>query len=267
MTKSEKMLTEFIQANLELFASLSCKEIGLKSNTSSASLIRFCKHLGYSSLEEMKIEIASSVKSGELVSKIDVIISKEDSVETLVGKTIQHAEVTFQKLTGVLDYELLYDAISAIKDASTVYIYGIGASSLAAIDLLHKLNRVNIKCMYNQDGHMNLEFSVFGTKKDVAIFFSYGGETREVCLAAKQHKKNGCKVISITRNKESTLTKFSDIVLNIPNNESIIRVAAIASKYAMLMMVDFIYLGIIKDNYTQMEKYLLETSDIVKQLK
>lgn len=102
---------------------------------------------------------------------------------------------------------------------------------------------------------------------DIAIAISYSGDKKEVNLAIKEAKEKGAKIIAITRyNGNSTLSKISDICLNIPNEEKEFRLGAIASRVSALSIIDVLYLGIVRDNIDDTKKCIIETRDIVTKL-
>lgn len=84
-------------------------------------------------------------------------------------------------------------------------------------------------------------------KGDVVMALSNSGET-EVTLLLPILKKIGAKVIAITGNNESTLAKYSDVVLNIGKIEEAcpLRLAPSASTTAMLALGDAIALTVFK---------------------
>ncbi|EPS46536.1 RpiR family transcriptional regulator [Clostridium botulinum A1 str. CFSAN002368] len=89
----------------------------------------------------------------------------------------------------LVDDEKLLEAVKAIKNAETIYLYGVGASAMVAMDFQYKLLRINKKVMFQQDSHLQLAVSVHITNRDVAVAISYSGNTREVNLAVEEAKK------------------------------------------------------------------------------
>ena len=66
-------------------------------------------------------------------------------------------------------------------------------------------------------------------------------------MPAKKAKELGCPVISISGGNKNKLTAVSDINLAIPLTESkIIRTTAIYSRYGQFLIIDMIYLALLK---------------------
>jgi len=267
LTKQGKKIADFIFTFGESCATMTAQELGERSETSASAIIRFCKQLGYDSLEVMKIDIAKAYTEPILTEPIDTIISEEDDVVEMTKKTIKIIESSFHNTISGVDYRELEKAIELIKKADCVHIYGIGSSSAIALDLLYKLVRINKPSYYHMDGHMNLQFSPLISPKDVVIAFSYSGETKEVFFSAMNAKKNGAKVISVTKNAKTTLGLYSNIILPVSDDEKRVRVGAISSTFSMMLISHLLYLGIIKDNLSDIEPYLIKTAKAVEQLR
>lgn len=91
---------------------------------------------------------------------------------------------------------------------------------------------------------------------DVVLALSNSGET-EVKLLLPVLKKIGAKIIAITGNIESTLAKYSDVVLNIGKIEEAcpLRLAPSASTTAMLALGDALALTVLKKRRLSKEDY------------
>ena len=121
--------------------------------------------------------------------------------------------------------------------------------------------------MYHNDFHYQLAAAAHMTDRDSAIAVSYSGTTREVNTAVQLAKELGTPVISITQFKKSPLVKLSDILLYIPSSERELRLGAIASRNASLIVTDLLYLGLAKNDIGLIKEYLVKTKEAIKRLK
>ena len=148
-SKVNKKIADFILRDPSLILSYTAVDIAQESKTSPASIIRFTKSLGFSGLEAFKLSIAAEKGIAQNKKVIDPIISNDDSVIELSEKVGALINSTMDDLLYIMDEEQVALAIQAIKRAETVYLLGIGASSLTAYNLYHKLNRAGKKAVYN----------------------------------------------------------------------------------------------------------------------
>ena len=154
-------------------------------------------------------------------------------------------------------------ALTAILEAETIYVYGIGASGLVAQDLQQKLIRIKKKCMFFADYHVAMQSSLFVTEKDVVIAFSYSGNSKEVNCAVESAKKNGAICIGITSCGMGKLHNIVDIALDIPRIEKDIRMGAIQSRYSQLFIIDLLFFCITQENIEQNHKNIIESRAII----
>lgn len=267
LTASEKKVADYILKNSDSFLDSNAQRIGEETATSAATIIRFCKKMEFDSLENLKVNIAKSNLSSKENNVIDPILTKVDSDVDVVKKIYSQVDVSLKKTLSLIKFDVLGKVLEIIKKSENVYIYGIGASSLAAYDLYHKLNRVGKRSFYNFDGHMSIEFSIYSTPKDVAIAISYGGDSKEVLLAVEQAKKNNTPVIAIVKEGDTTLSKMVDYCLFVPNNEKRIRMGSLGSKFAQMLMIDILYFGVVRENLETVLEELKLTSDSIRPLK
>lgn len=267
LTRQGRRIADFIKTSPVKTLSLTVKALGEASGTSAASVVRFCQKLGYKSMEELKIHIAGSLNSAEMSMPLENMASRGGGVNDLGRMLFCDTSKALQGTLDLLDCGELKKTVALLKKARTIYIFGVGASSLAAMDLSHKLNRIGKACVYLLDSHSNLEFASVADKRDAVIAISYSGETKEVYLAAKWAKSNGVPVVSITRNRPSSLSAVSTIVFRLPETEKRVRVGAFSSKYSNMFITDLLYLGFIHKDFNFYEKKLLDTSRIVRGLR
>ncbi|WP_061316486.1 MurR/RpiR family transcriptional regulator [Clostridium botulinum] len=266
MTKSEKKIAEYIFKSPKDIISDSAQEIAIKTSTSPASVIRFTKKVGYNSLNEFKFALVAEEYTKES-TEFDYIINYNDSIDSIINKLGNKVIDTINDTKELVDDEKLLEAVKAIKNAETIYLYGVGASAMVAMDFQYKLLRINKKVMFQQDSHLQLAVSVHITNRDVAVAISYSGNTREVNLAVEEAKKNGATTIAITKYGKSILSNIADINLNIPSIEKDLRIGAISSRTSQLFVTDSLFLGIAKENLDKTEKNLINTRNLVEVLK
>ena len=162
---------------------------------------------------------------------------------------------------------LFNSIIEAMVNAKRIYLFGIGASGIVAMDLQQKLLRINKNSLYQMDPHTQISSSVHITNEDVAIGISYSGETKEVNTPLKIARENGAKTIAITRYNKNSLSKIADYTVYLPNDEKELRVGAITSRIDALTIVDILYLGVAKNDFERTKSDIKKTRDIINSIK
>lgn len=265
-TKSEKKIGEYILGNLEKGIKLSAQELGELTGTSPASIIRFSKKLGYTSLTDFKIDLSND-KSIQNRSKQDYIIDRDDSIEVLLEKLFFRNKVAMKDTLELHNESNFIEIVERIKRADNIYIFAIGASGLVAMDFQYKMMRINKRAHYNLDNNIQLVASMNTLTNDVAIGISYSGETKEVNLAIEQAKKNGTFTIGIVKSGKNRLSELVDIKINIPQIEKQIRIGAISSRISQLFITDALFLGVIKSDLDYIDRKLIKSRELIGRLK
>ena len=112
--------------------------------------------------------------------------------------------------------------------------------------------------------NMQLTSAVTVSKKDVVVGVSYSGETKEVLNAVKIAKENGAKIIGISKYGQTTLSKFTDIMLSVSSTENEIRSGATASRITQLNVIDILYIGVAMRSYDESVKLLDKTRQTIR---
>ncbi|WP_416324528.1 MurR/RpiR family transcriptional regulator [[Eubacterium] hominis] len=268
LSKTNRRIADGILSDADRFLKMTALEAGEQYQTSSASIIRFTKTLGYKGLEEFKIALAKDQSRDAKEYDVDTIVSQDDDIATLCQKVEMLIDTTNHDLFDVLDKDVLSDAIECLSQSENIYLLGIGASMLPAYDMYHKLKRIHIKAHYEFDAHMAAEFFHYVTEKDCVVAFSYSGLSKEVIYPCSIAKEKGACIIAVTRNNaESALSKLADMILNVPDKEHLTRTGAISSKHSSMTIVDLLYLGITQKDENMFEDKLVHTSLLTRELK
>ena len=114
---------------------------------------------------------------------------------------------------------------------------------------------------------MQLAATTYITKEDVALAISYSGNTKEINVAIEHAKNQGATTISITQFIKSPLLKFSDLVLYVPSQEKDLRLGAVSSRNASLILTDLLYLGMIGNELDEYKKNLITSRNLVNKLR
>lgn len=118
---------------------------------------------------------------------------------------------------------------------------------------------MNTPCVINEDWHSQLLQARNATKNDVAIVFSYSGNTVEVVECMKTLKSNATPIIAITRRVNTPVSKLADQKLYIAANESIFRSGAMSSRISQLNVIDILYSALNNTQYDQSRVQISKT--------
>ncbi len=264
-TDTEKKLAEYILNHINEVTLNSAQILAERVGVSAAAIIRFSKKLGYNGFTAMKVDLAKDDTAE--VANFDDMIQENDSMEMVLKKTENLNTMLQNQAYRLINAASLEKAVESLLHCETVYLFGIGGSGIVCMDLMQKLTRINRRVVFHSDFHYQLAASAHMTEKDAAIAVSYSGRTNEVIAAMRLAKDMGAATIAITQFKKSPLTKLADCLLYIPSTERDLRLGAIASRNASLIVTDLLYLGLVKNDIALTKEYLVKTKDAIRRLK
>ncbi|MCY9764318.1 MurR/RpiR family transcriptional regulator [Paenibacillus alvei] len=264
LTPVERIVAEYVLANLEEIPHLSIKNLAQLTKTSDASVLRFCKTMGYSGYRSFIVSISASIGSMDDEQKDQYTdIQPGDDLDTIISNISRNISKSIEDTLCVIDRKEIARAVQVLRESNRVVFFGIGASGLVAIDGEQKFSRINKMCHAYTDGHSQLTAATLLDKGDVAIFVSNSGDTIEILDTLEIAKKNGACVIAITKYTKSELAENADIVLSISTPEVTIRSGAMGSRIAMLTVIDILFAGVASAEYKNVKKYLTKTHNIL----
>ncbi len=210
-SKSDRLLADYFLANPCCVNKETASSLSLLTGVSPATIVRFCRKLGFDGLADMKKSIAYSNYIESTASDMD--LAKGDDAETVKNKVIQYTKMIVDQLQFSLDASLLQKAADMIGSAAHVVIVGEGGSGTicrAAYDIFLKLA---IPCRFVEDIMFQMmEISMMG-ENDVLLFIINSGRTYNVLQNAEYARDRGLATIGIVGSPNSPLSRFLDVEL------------------------------------------------------
>ncbi|PFG43844.1 RpiR family transcriptional regulator [Isoptericola jiangsuensis] len=244
-------------------------ELAGRAGASQASVVRFCRTVGYTGYPGFRIDLArttsrraaeherSGVAQGE--------IGRSDDVAEVVSKIAFHEARTIESTARAIDLDALEEAVRAVAGADRVDVYGVGASGLTAQDLAQKLSRIGIACVAPVDSHQQLQSAALLAPGSVAIGVSHTGRTVEVHQSLTLARARGATTVAVTGFPSSPLADTADVVLATSVRETQFRTGALASRIAQLAVVDFLFVNVAQRRFDATTEALRLTYDAVQQ--
>ena len=262
-TETDRSIAEFVFVNRQVVLESNAKELGDMTKTSAAAWVRFSKKMGYKGLPAFKVALAKETQSYTNEDDIETFLNPQDSLMGLLQKTENMLTQNIRETFSLLDYHALEKAIEFIHEAKTVFLLGVGGSSIVCLDFYHKMTRIHQNVMYDRDLHTLMPRIAQLDKNDVVLVISYNGETESVNSIAKVAKTMGARIVGVTK---YNLKSLSDIRLFVPVEEKEIRLGSITSRNSLLTITDLLYYGIAKTDFNVTKDLLVRTRQFIKEV-
>ncbi len=266
LSTTERRICGLILSNPSKVCLMNVTELANYCNTSPATITRMCKSLGYSGykdfIKDLMLDVSYYMKDEH--SDCDYTeVTPDDSITNVINKVCNNNILAIKNSLHVMDVEAITQAVNWIVDAKKVRIFGLGGSSVAALDAEFKFLRIGIDAKASTSLHEQIFVASALTKNDVAILISYSGETEEMIEVANLCKKVGVRMIAITRYSKNTLSNIADITLKTTSIGNSVRSISSGVRIAQSNMIDILYSAISLKNYEEIRKLHDLTNEII----
>ncbi len=259
---SEKKIALYILENPQETITLTASELGKRSTTSSAAVIRLCKSLDLKGFQDLKLRIAGDLQKKKVTGFRD--IEPNETTLSIIEKMTNNSVQTLRETAELLNNEELERAVEVLKNAGTIHFFGVGASSIIAQDAQQKFLRINKKATAFPDLHMAATLVANANENDVVVGISFSGETFEVAKILELANKKGARTISLTKYGSSIVTEQADIRLyTSATREPTFRSGATSSRIAQLHVIDILFMSVASQAYDQTVRHLDETREMI----
>ncbi|AEG44887.1 MurR/RpiR family transcriptional regulator [Isoptericola variabilis] len=242
-------------------------ELAARAATSQATVVRFCRAVGYAGYPEFRIDLAqaTSRRAVELErSGIDEgEIDPADDAPAVVSKIAFHEARTIEETARLLDLDALERAVAAVADASRTDVFGVGSSGLTAQDLARRLARIGLVSLAPIDPHDQLRSAALLGPGTVAVGISHTGRTPEPCRALTLARERGATTIAVTSFPASPLGEQADVVLTTTARETGFLAGGTSSRIAQLAVVDVLVVRVAQRRRDAAETALRVTDEAV----
>lgn len=268
VTKSDKILMKYIKENIEYVSYMPISQIAKESNIGEATITRFSKKMGFSSLQDFKVTLAQEISiSNKSKTIINSNIENDEPAIDTAKKLLSSNIITLEKTVDLINNQDIHNCANMIINARRIYFVGIGYSGIIAQDSNYKFMRIGLNCMSFDSSHTMIMMASIMEAEDLLIAISHTGETDAIIKTVELAKQNNVNIISITQNQESKLKDRSDINLAYVSEESILETGSISSKLAQIFLLDLIYTQVVKEKSSEAIDRKIKTTDAIKSLK
>ncbi len=236
---------------------LPISEAATACGISKATLVRMCKSLGYKGYKDFSFAFSLGMAAGPDIVYAE--LSPGDDVRTLMNKVARQNMDAIRDTMRLLNEKDIDKAAQALHHAQRVDFYGVGMSALVAQAAQMKFQRLCKDSQSSPDPHLQVVTAARLQPGDAALLFSYSGETKDTLQTLAAIKRAGATAISVTRLNANPLSRGADIALHIASSEMLVRSAAMASRMAMMHVIDILFSAVAVRGYAQYKPALDRT--------
>jgi DNA-binding MurR/RpiR family transcriptional regulator len=212
MSDAEKLLAHYFLDHIHgPDEDLNIKDIASRSQTSIATVVRFCKTLGFKGFSEFKYSVQNGVLAplgGELR------IGSNDGMGAVKQKVAEYIKRNIVVSIQHTDNKELERAIDALDRCKRIIISAVGTATGVALAAVNAFLYIGIPCFFPTDVLTMLRSIYLCRENDIVIGISNCGYNKDVVDAMKLAKDRGVTTIGVSGVRDSLMSKYTDIVLS-----------------------------------------------------
>lgn len=263
MTNTERKIADYALENYEEVLNSNITELAEKAKVSDASIVRFCRSLGYKGYQDFKINAAKDVLPRE--KHFNPVLEKDDNPEVICRKIFESEVSVLNRTLAGLDINAVTKAAKMIEKAKRVMIFGSGGSLLVAQDALHKLMKVGVQVYVYEDRDLQLMASSLAQTGDLVIGISHSGSNYSVLRCLKNAHENQTPTIAIVNRERTPISKIADVVIHTASEETMFQSESVSTRIAQLAIIDslvaMVAFGNYEESYNAIQKTRRATSE------
>lgn len=221
MTKTERQSAEYFLAHPDEFAFLTLDKLALKVGVSTASIIRFCRRLGFFGYKDFQDTLRDGM-STRMPLPMKLAHSRTTQADQLLDRVALDGIHAIQQTLNELSAQALSAAVELLEDSRRVFTFGLRESYALAHYLYTRLITIRDNVRILDAGfHTMLEPLLDLNADDVVVVFLFRRYTEQSQRMLPLLKATGASVILITSEPcDGSLSAQADVLLpcHVENN-------------------------------------------------
>jgi len=241
LTGAERKIADHIMLQRQDCQYMSISELAESASVAEATVSRFCRRLGYKGYSAFKLAVAGAAAGVECVNPLYGEVAVEDDISELCRKLCAANVEAVTQTMNLIDPGGVSTAADLLIGAERVLCMGLGGSMVPAQEAAHLFSTALPNFYAVPDSHDQAIRCALLTPRDVVLYYSYSGSTREVVDVMKLARERGAKTILVTRFPKSPGAACADVVLECGARESPLQMGSVAACMGQLYLTDVLF--------------------------
>lgn len=249
LAEAQRRVSQHLAAMpVELLLVASAQELGQRTGTSNATVVRTLQALGFDGMADLKTQVANRSVARTARARIDRrLAAARDDLGGIADRVLAEARERIELLESSLAAADLAAAIRLVGAANRIFTYGVGVSDLAAEYLALKLARAGRQSRWlGSCGYRLADDLLAIGRADLIVIFTPKRLIQDTYAIAAAAVDVGASTILITADPGRTVSLGADVVLMAPDS-----MAGITSEpLASLLIGDIIVAAVMRASET-----------------
>lgn len=217
MPRGQVAVADYIVKNKSTFWLLSVQEIATAAGVSHATVIRFCRALGYEGFSDFSRDVVNimrlEITVADRFSNASAIVDARETKNASIFKQVLSSEVeSLNALANSVSDNDIKTCVNMMLEADAIYILGRMSSFPIALHFESTLSKVCKKCFLVPESELQAA-AMLKKMTDRSLLFSiaYTRYSTSTISFTEMAYDKGCSVIAITNSLLSPIVQYSKL--------------------------------------------------------
>lgn len=218
LRKSEKPVARFVQNHTEDVVMLSLQGVAQKCLTSDATVLRFCRSLGFFGFSDFKTALVTELLRQGHKQHLEISPNTNSASKKQILQQNLQEQINSTLIN--CEYEIVGNIADSISNAGKTLIVGFGGSAGVAHIFSDSLASLGIYSNNLRDPSIIRNLVSVLDENDVLVGISHSGETEDVISSIAFANERGVITIGITNFSPSPLADIAQysLITSVPDN-------------------------------------------------
>ncbi len=241
LTGAERKIADYIMLQRQDCQYMSISELAEVADVAEATVSRFCRRLGYKGYSAFKLAVAGAVAGTKPINPLYGEIAAEDDISEMCRKLCAANVEAITQTMDMIDPAVIARAADLLIAAERVLCMGLGGSMVLAREAAHLFSTAIPNFYSVEDAHDQAMRCALLTPRDVVLYYSYSGSSKDLVDVLKIAQERGARTILITRFPKSPGAACADLVLECGARESPLQMGSVAARMGQLYLTDVLF--------------------------
>ena len=241
LTGAERKIADFIMLQRQDCQYMSISELAEVAEVAEATVSRFCRRLGYKGYSAFKLAVAGAAAGPKPINPLYGEIAEEDDIGEMCRKLCAANVEAITQTMDLIDPANIARAADMLIEAERVLCMGLGGSMVLAREAAHLFSTAMPNFYAIADAHFQAIRCAMLSPRDVVLYYSYSGSTKDLVDVLKIAQDRGAQTILITRFPKSPGAACADLVLEFGARESPLQMGSVAARMGQLFLTDVLF--------------------------
>ena len=233
-TKTEtKVIDRILSIPPEEIIYLSISDLSARLKVADATLVRFCKKIGYNGFQDFKLHLSQTVA-----------VNEKNAVDSTAMRIANQMVDAINETSKGIHYDDCLRIADLLINSNKICAFGVGNSAITAMEVSNILSRLGIIVTYTPDPHLQAMITSNLGENDTVILISVSGSTKDIIDVAEIAKKNGVNIVIITCYDISPLAKYADHILLSTRREAAYEGGSVSTIVSISYIINVLYSAI-----------------------